>query len=93
MTETIIMFIGKGCPSCSLINPVVDRLAEENDVAVEKFEVWNNPENEKLHKKFSDLLTAKYGRDTIVPAFVKPSKKMVLCDPSYDELKAFFMAG
>lgn len=85
---SILFFYGDGCPDCARVAPWVDRLEAEGDMACECLEVWNNPANEARKQEYSDLFTARYGRATIVPAFVDTKRRQVLCDPkTFDELK------
>ena len=48
MPSHLIMFTGKECTHCHEMDPLVDRLEEEEKVKVDRLEVWHNDANAKL---------------------------------------------
>jgi len=82
----IIMFYGKECPHCHIMLPLADRLAEEEDIEIEKLEVWHNEENaEKMRRYKTEILKACDGVFG-TPSFVK-SGQAFCGEISYEELK------
>ncbi len=46
---SLIEFYGDGCTHCKEMEPKVERLEDEEDVEVEKLEVWNNEDNQEKY--------------------------------------------
>ncbi len=58
-TVTVYLFYGEGCPHCAEEEAFLDNL--ENEIAgliVERFEVWNNPDNAKLMAEVGEKFQA-----------------------------------
>ena len=49
LTETLVEFYGDGCTHCKEMVPKVEKLEEEEDVTVQKLEVWNDEENKEAY--------------------------------------------
>ncbi|MFB6216017.1 MAG: hypothetical protein ABEJ72_03490 [Candidatus Aenigmatarchaeota archaeon] len=44
---TLYEFYGDECPHCEKMEPVVDEVEEEEDVEIQRLEVWNDRDNAK----------------------------------------------
>lgn len=81
----LLEFYGKECPHCITMMPLVDQVAKELKVDVQKLETWHNPKNEALRKE-KDADSACGG----VPFFYNEESGKALCgESSYEELKAW----
>ena len=94
MAKKIIEFYGQECPYCVAIVPVVDRLEKEEDVKVERLEVWHNDKN---HKKMGDLKRL-YDQECegnfVVPSFYDKESDRLICNPgSYENLKKWVIGN
>jgi thiol-disulfide isomerase/thioredoxin len=80
----LLSFYGRECPHCQTMEPLVDRLEKELEVAVERLEVWHDDDNK-------DTLEA-YDKGVCggVPYFYNTETKGSICgEASYEELKAW----
>jgi hypothetical protein len=70
--------------------PLVEKLAQETGVVVERLEVWHDEKNADLMRSFRPLISAKCGGQLRVPTFLDPGSSEVLCgEVSYETLKAW----
>ena len=46
--KDILYFYGEGCPGCKNMDRIISKIEVENNILFEKYEVWNNEENDKL---------------------------------------------
>ena len=78
----LLEFYGTECPHCIDMRELVERLEKEENVQVERFEVWHNKENEqKLLELDKDMCGG-------VPFFYNTKNKKFVCgSASYEELK------
>jgi len=83
--KKLLYFYGEGCPDCARVARWADHLEADGKAAFDRFEVWNDADNEARKAEYADLFTAAYGRATIVPAFVDVEGKRALCDPKTPE--------
>jgi len=51
---TLYEFYGDECPHCKNMDSKVEQLEEDEDVKVEKLEVWNNQENAEKMEELDD---------------------------------------
>lgn len=47
-------FYGDGCPHCENMEPVVEKVEENQDIDVKKLEVWNDEGNAEKLQEFDD---------------------------------------
>lgn len=78
----LLEFYGTECPHCIDMHELVVRLEKEENVQIEKLEVWHNKENEqKLLELDKDMCGG-------VPFFYNTKNKKFICgSASYEELK------
>lgn len=75
-------FYGEECPHCVRMHTLVERLEDETQVHVERFEVWHNEQNAALFQK------ADQGNCGGVPYFWNSETNKSICgEVSYDALK------
>jgi len=90
MTKTIVEFYGQECPYCVEIIPEVDRLEKEEDVEVERVEVWHNEENHKRMESLKRLYDQECEGNFVVPSFYDQETNRLICDPkTYENLKSW----
>lgn len=78
----LMEFYGETCPHCIKMKPLVARLEKEENVKVEKYEVWNNKDNAELMKKYDTGLCGG------VPFFFNDDTKKHICGSTdYESLK------
>lgn len=75
----VIEFYGETCPHCMAMKPVVEQLEKDNDIEIEKLEVWNNSDNQEIMKKYEDIIGEACGGMPGVPSFVNTDTKQALC--------------
>ncbi len=77
-------FYGDGCPHCEKMEPKVEKVQEQEEVDVEKKEVWNNEENAREQEKYDD------GKCGGVPFFYNTETEEWICgETDYETLKAW----
>lgn len=91
----IIFFHGNGCPHCDLTLPIIEEIEKELSISVDRKEVWENLENEKLMYSFKEDIekSAKCGKYDLVPLVFNPVTKDCMCGRLEDnpqELKDWF---
>jgi len=80
----LIEFYGEECPHCKNMEPLIDKLEKEENVKIEKLEVWHNEENTKLMKELGE------GKCQGVPFFFNKKTKKIICgEANYEKLKAW----
>jgi len=52
--KKLILFYGEECPDCQKIKERLDRLKDEEDIEVEKYEVWHDSNNQSLMMKYAE---------------------------------------
>ena len=78
----IIEFYGDDCPHCDRMKPLLARLAAEEAVTIESYEIWNNPKNEEKFTLYDK------GRCGGVPFFINPQTDAFVCgEDTYEALK------
>ena len=70
---TLYEFYGDGCPHCEKMMPKVEKLEEDEDVEVERLEVWNNEENAEKMQELDD------GKCGGVPFFYNTESDQWIC--------------
>lgn len=81
----LLEFYGKECPHCVTMMPLVDKVAEELKVEIQKLETWHDTKNEALRKEKDAG-----GECGGVPFFFNEESGKALCgESSYEELKAW----
>ena len=55
-TANVYLFYGKECPHCHDAITYLDSIKDKYDFKLIKYEVWHNPDNQKLMKKVGDKL-------------------------------------
>lgn len=84
----IIMFHGQECPHCKRMMPLVDRLEEEEGIAMERLEIWHNEQNADKMRSLRDIIEPECGGQLRTPTFLNTETNGVLCgEVEYDKLK------
>lgn len=78
-TSHIIEFYGETCPHCITMKPIVASIEKDLGIAIEKLEVWNNEDNQKIMAKYDDIISAACGGFAAVPSFVNTKTGQALC--------------
>jgi len=78
----LIEFYGKECPHCQSMEPLIERLKQEEGLHILKLEVWHNEENATLMREYDK------SRCGGVPFFYNTKTGKWLCGAvSYEKLK------
>lgn len=86
--SNIIMYYGKECPHCHAMLPMVDKIKQEEDIEIEKKEVWHDEKNADEMRSNEDIISPACGGDIGVPCFISKKTKKALCgEVSYEEFK------
>jgi len=86
--KKMIMFHGKECPHCHVMMPIVDELSKNENIKVEKLEIWHNLKNAEKMREFKDIIIPACGDGLGTPTFIDAEKNRAICgEVSYDELK------
>ena len=83
----LLMFSGKECIHCKEMDPHVQRLEQEEKVAIKKLDVWHDSQAAKLMEKYD----CDEKGDTVcggIPFFVNEETGAKICgNTSYEKLK------
>ena len=80
----LLEFYVEECSHCHAMASLVERLNEEEKLAVEKYEVWHNKENAEKAAEYDKGLCGG------VPFFYNTESKGFICgEASYNDLKAW----
>jgi len=84
----LLEFYGNECPHCVRMHALIEKLEKEEGVKVDKFEVWDNEENEKrlleLDKDFCGG----------VPFFYNTKTNQWICgEEKYSKLRQWALGG
>jgi len=83
--EKLVEFYGDGCSHCEEMKPKVEKLEEEENLEVEKLEVWNDEDNKE---KYFDVDGDKECGG--VPFFYNTETEESICGGTdYETLKAW----
>ena len=86
----LVMFYGKECPHCKKMMPLVDRLKNETNVAIDRLEIWHNEKNADLMRSYRDVIKAKCGGQLRTPTFLDTETKDAFCgEVEYETLKSW----
>ncbi len=78
----LLEFYGEGCPHCTAMKPLVEKLEKEESFKIEKNEVWGNSDNAKKMEEYDK------GFCGGVPFFINTETGKWICgSTSYEELK------
>lgn len=75
----VIEFYGETCPHCISMKPLIKKLEKEHNVEINKLEVWNNTENQKVMQKYQAIIEQACGGFAAVPSFVNTKTHQALC--------------
>ncbi len=82
MAQDLIEFYGTECVHCREMDPLVQKLEKEEDVKIEKLEVWHNTDNLNVMRELDK------GYCGGVPFFYnKKTNKWICGSTSYEKLK------
>ena len=84
MSSHIIEFYGETCPHCATMKPVVTKIENDMKIEIEKLEVWEHEDNQKIMQKYEDIIGEACGGFAGVPAFVNTKTNQALCG-AHDE--------
>jgi len=80
----LMEFYGTECSNCRSMEPLIQRLQDEEGVEIARLEVWHNQQNAKLLQQYDQ------GRCGGVPFFYNTRTGEWLCGAvSYDRLRAW----
>jgi len=86
--KKITMFFGKECPHCRAMLPKAEKIEKEENVKIEKLEVWHNEENAEKMRSLEKLIRKGCGGEFGVPAFINQEKNDAFCgEKPLEELK------
>ncbi len=78
----LMIFYGEECPECEKARERLDRLEEEEDLEVERYEVWHDSNNQSLMMKYAEE------RCIGVPFLFNRETNEYICGPSsYEKIK------
>ena len=78
----LLEFYGTECVNCKDLEPLLERLKEEEGIEVTRLEIWHNSENAKLFMKYDK------GRCGGVPFLYNTKTGKWICGvPTYEKLK------
>ncbi|MFT4297813.1 MAG: hypothetical protein ACMXX5_01340 [Candidatus Woesearchaeota archaeon] len=84
----LIMYYGENCPHCHAMMPLVEKLEKEENIKIEKKEVWSNDKNADEMRDNSDAIMESCKSGLGVPAFFSLKTKDAMCGEwPYEELK------
>jgi thiol-disulfide isomerase/thioredoxin len=90
----IVEFYGATCPFCKMMEPKLERLEAEGDVAIERLEVWSNEENKGKMEALKHHYDKECGGNMVVPSFYDERTDRLICNPgSYEKLKEWVFQG
>lgn len=49
--DDLIEFYGTECPHCIKMQPLIERLEQEEGIKIKRLEVWHNEKNEKMRQQ------------------------------------------
>lgn len=75
----LIEFYGETCPHCITMKPVIKKIEDENNVTIQKLEVWNSKDNQKVMQKYQEIIEQACGGFAAVPSFVNTKTNQALC--------------
>ena len=79
-----MMFYGTECVHCHEMFPLIDQLAKEEKLKVQKLEIWHDSKNKAVFDKCNTM------KCTGVPFFYNENSKKGICGAtSYVKLKAW----
>jgi hypothetical protein len=80
----LIEFYGTECSHCRTMEPLVERLQDEEGLEIARLEVWHNEENARRMRELEQ------GRCGGVPFFYNTQTSQWICgSASYEKLKAW----
>lgn len=80
----LLYFYGTECTHCHEMNPLHEKLAEEEGLKLKKIEMWHHAENAKYYKELED------GHCGAVPFYFNLETKAFICgNCDYKRLKAW----
>jgi len=82
MEDELMFFYGRECPVCEKVRPKLDRLEDELNVSVARYEVWHDANNQAMLMKLGE------GMCSGVPFILNMRTNKYFCgiDVSYDRL-------
>jgi len=81
-TPHLIEFFGTECSHCRTMEPLIDRLKDEEGLEIVRLEVWHNQENANLLRQYDQ------GRCGGVPFFYNTQTDKWLCGSvNYEKLR------
>jgi glutaredoxin len=90
--KKIIMFHGRECPHCAVMQPIVDKLSDEGFV-FEKLEVWHDRANAEEMRKHAKLFMEVCDGELKVPTFFDEENNRAVCgEMTPSELKSWIQA-
>ena len=78
----LLEFYGTECVHCRHMDPLVEKLEKEEEVKIEKYEVWHNQENLQKMRPYAE------GKCMGVPFFFNTESQDYICGSTdYERLK------
>jgi len=86
--KKIVMFYGQECPHCHIMMHAVEDLNKDEEIEIEKCEVWHNEENAERMRSYKEIIGQACGGDLGVPAFLDEDEKRAICgEMPHEKLK------
>ena len=87
--SNLIEFYGTECPYCDKIQPLIEKLEQDEGIKIHQLEVWHDDENMEEMMKYREDFLAACG-ELGVPSFINTKTRKVYCgNLDYDKLKAW----
>ncbi len=88
LTSHLLEFYGTECVHCKEMEPLMERLAKEEGVEVERLEVWHNTDNEKRLRELAE------GKCQGIPFFFNTKTEEWICgNCDYERLKKWALGN
>ena len=76
----LLMFSSKNCEGCEAMNPLVEKLEQEQWLKIERLEVWYNNDNQKLLSKYAGFAATPF-------FYNEETEKKISGECDYESLK------
>jgi thiol-disulfide isomerase/thioredoxin len=77
--ERLIWFLGKECPHCAKLRPMVEAFKESEGMEIVELEVWHSEDNANLLRNYGEAIAEACGGDLGVPSFYNERTGKAIC--------------
>ena len=86
--SNLLEFYGEECPHCVDMRSLTEKFEKENNLKIDRFEIWHNEENAKKMEEYDKGLCGG------VPFFYNTESNKWICgEATYDELKSWALGN